>query len=122
MITYRFNETLQILEVKYKGCITLEDLMEFGNWVATNRELPRELKILTVASDAEYKLVHKDFNKLLLALEHNCRFYSFIKAAYIHHKPMETAYSYLLYHKKNIPNYHHAVFSTYEAAIDWLLK
>ncbi|MBC7197321.1 MAG: hypothetical protein H5U39_08725 [Deferribacterales bacterium] len=63
MITHSFNETLQILEVKYEGCITLEDLMEFGNWVATNKELPRELKILTDASESEYKLVHKDFKK-----------------------------------------------------------
>jgi hypothetical protein len=122
MITYRFNKAMQILEVNYAGSIDKVDILEFGIWVANNKELPRELKILTNACDAEYKISKVDFNELMVALENNCKFYKCIKAAYTQRKPIETALSTLTSYRSTIPNYFHAVFYSKEAAIAWLLS
>lgn len=121
MITHNFNNALQILEVYYTGAIDRIELLNFGKWVANNNALPRELKILTDASNAEYKITRADFDELMIALEYNCQFFKCIKAAYIQKKPTETALSTLTSYESNIPNYFHAVFYTNEAAVAWLL-
>lgn len=121
MIAYNFNNTLQILEVFYTGAIDRIELLNYGSWVANNKGLPRELRILTDATDAEYKITRADFNELMAALEFNCQSYKWIKAAFIQKKPTETAFSTLTAYESTIPNYTHAVFYTKEAAFAWLL-
>lgn len=122
MISYHFNNALQILEVNYTGSIDRCQILNFGEWVACNTELPRELKILTDACNAEYKISKVDFNELMVALENNCKLYKCINAAYIQRKPIETALSTLTSYRSTIPNYFHAVFYSKEAAIAWLLS
>lgn len=122
MITFHFNKTLDILEVTYSGKIEFSDLIEFGNKMYSNKTLPRKLKILTDVTKAEYILKHSEFKDLVSALRKHISVYKSVHAAYIQNKPKETAYSMILELEANIPNYHHAVFSAPEAAIDWLLN
>lgn len=122
MITFQFNKTLDILEVTYSGKIEFSDLIEFGNKMYSDKTLPRKLKILTDVTKAEYVLKYSEFSGLVSALQRHVSAYDSVYAAFIQNKPKETAYSMILELEANIPNYHHAVFATAEAAIEWLFK
>jgi hypothetical protein len=60
MISYKFNESLQILEVIYSGDIGFEDLTDYGDQICSNEELPRNLKILADATKANYKVTPEE--------------------------------------------------------------
>ncbi|MFO7830044.1 MAG: hypothetical protein R6V23_15575 [Bacteroidales bacterium] len=121
MITYQFNEELQILEVTYLGAIKFNDLIEFGNNVYKDETLPRKLKILTDATNARYNIKHSDLKILINSLKEHVSVYESVKAAFIQDQPKETAFSLIVEMNAKIPNYYHAVFSTREAAFSWLL-
>jgi hypothetical protein len=121
MINYQFNKELQILEVSYEGDIGLDEIIEFGDLVYTDPGLPRDLKILTDATTARYTLTHSELKDLINLLAVHVKAYHSIKAAYIQTQPRETAYSYIVEMEAKLPNYYHAVFSTRQAAINWLL-
>ncbi len=122
MITFQLNNDLNILEVTYSGKIEFTDLVEFGNKMYSDNTLPRILKILTDVTKAEYVLKHSEFKDLISALQKHVSTYNSVHAAFIQNKPKETAYSMILELEAKIPNYHHAVFSTRESAINWLLN
>jgi hypothetical protein len=65
MIEYKFNEELQILEVRYEGSIRISDLMKYGNSVFTDESLPRDLRILTDAKKRVIIYYPRRFRKLL---------------------------------------------------------
>lgn len=120
MITYEFNDQLQILEVFYSGEITFNQLQSFGNHIHVTHELPRVLKMLTDVTQAEYNLKTVEIEQLVVDLEKHVSSYTSLYAAFIQNKPKETAYSILLEKKARIPGYHHAVFSEKETALRWL--
>jgi hypothetical protein len=120
MIISQFNTDLNILDVTYFGKIEFIDLIEFGNTIYSDKSLPRNLKILTDVTKAEYLLKHSEFPSLVSALHKHISAYDSVSAAFIQNKPKETAYSMILELEAKIPNYHHAVFSTRESALNWL--
>ncbi len=122
MIEYKFNEELQILEVFYEGTITFNDLIDYGNSVFSDKSLPRDLRILTDATMACYKLVPDEIPQVVkLTLEH-IKPYNKVKAAFIQSKPIETALSQLLESEFTSGKYEHAVFSARKSALDWLMS
>lgn len=110
MITYKFNKELQILEVCYEGNIGLDEIIEFGDIVYTDPDLPRDLKILTDATTVRYILNHSELKDLLNVLAEHVKAYQSIKAAFIQSQPRETVYSYIVEMEAKLPNYYHAVF------------
>ena len=121
MISSQFNTELQILEVYYEGNIKLNDLIDFWNEVHNNKSQPRNLHLLIDATRAQYELDADEFSELVKAMAQHVSAYELIKAAFIQSKPKETAYSMLLDQRVTVPNYHHAIFYTREAALEWLL-
>jgi hypothetical protein len=120
MIKYTFNEDLQILEVKYEGDIKTEDIINHGQFISKNNTLPRKLKILTDSRNVNYNISPDAIPELTKELKQNLTKYEFIMDAFLHSKPKETAYSILLEVEQKYNNYSHKVFTTKEAAIDWL--
>jgi hypothetical protein len=121
MITHQFNAELQILEVFYKGNIYINDLLEYGEMIRTNDSLPRDLKILTNATDASYHLTMQEISFMMDVLKMQIVPYNSVKTAVIQEKPIETAISMLVDIGSPIPGYKHKVFSTRHGALDWLL-
>jgi hypothetical protein len=122
MIYSKFNDELQILEVFYEGEITLNDLAEYGNNVCLDTSLPRNLRILTDATKASYnKLDPGQIPAVIELTKENIKPFQRVKAAFIQSKPIETALSHLLELEFDSDKYHHSVFSTRKAALDWLL-
>ena len=122
MISYSFNESLQILEVTYEGDICLDDLIDYGNQICSNEELPRNLKILADATKANYKVTPEDISIVAEYTEKQIEPYESVRAAFIQSKPVETALSHLVEHEINSKKYRHAVFSTRKAALNWLMR
>ena len=118
MIKYNFNEDLQILEVKYEGVINIEDFIKHNQFISENDLLPRKLKILTDARNANYDLSSDSIHKLIEILEPGFTKFEFIKGALLHSKPKETAYSILVEVEQKYNNYSHKVFTTKEAALN----
>lgn len=120
MIEYKFNQKIQVLEVSYKGEITLSDLITYGENIKNDKSLPRDIKILTDATSANYQISPTDVEEMLKLLKEQVKPYKSVKSAVFHNKPHETAISYLVDNGKSIPNYKHKAFSSREAALYWL--
>ena len=121
MITHHYNAELKILEVFYIGDIYINDLLEYGEMIRTNDSLPRDLKILTNASEATYHLSMQEISFMMDVLKMQIVPYNSVKTAVIQEKPIETAISMLVDIGSPIPGYSHKVFATRHGALDWLL-
>ncbi len=121
MISSTFNSKLGILEVKYSGRLNYRELKNFSDSLMKDKKIPRELKILTDVREGEYDLKGRDLPEIPDASNNMAGAFTFIKAAFIHNRPRETALSLIAEKRNTIPNYFHRVFSTEEAALSWLL-
>lgn len=122
MISTWFNEELNILEVIYKGKISYEELVTFGVNFRENNKLPRNLKMITDASNAEYAFPVEKVSQIAGNLNDQLKNYNHVKAAFIQAKPTETAISMVLENENKCKKYQHKVFYTRESALDWLLQ
>lgn len=71
MISYQFNNNLQILEVEYSGEVDLNQLIEYGEKIKNDGSLPRNLLILTDATKANYRFEISDTSIILDTLKSN---------------------------------------------------
>jgi len=117
-----YNKDLIILEVDFIGEIYFTDLYEYGEKIREDMELPRDLKILTNATQAIYKLSPEEITLMLNDLKEQIKPYHSVKTAVVQDKPFETAISMLVEVDLSIPDYMHKVFSTRKAAMEWLLE
>ncbi len=122
MIRSHFNRDLGILEVNYSGKLNFTELKKFGDQLILNDNLPRELRILTDVREGEYDFSENELPGVMDALRNQTRFFRYVKAAFVQTKPRETAISLIVEQRNSIPNYHHRVFSTPEAAKKWLME
>lgn len=122
MIRFKYNQELEMLEVTYSGQITLQELIDFGEQVYKDSSLPRNLKILTDVTKANYEISPDELSELKRNLEKHISTFDSVKAAYVHSKPKETAYAYIISEENTIPNYERNVFSSVQAARSWLLR
>ncbi|HEY9168485.1 MAG TPA: STAS/SEC14 domain-containing protein [Lutibacter sp.] len=116
----KYNHRTAILESKFEGNITIEELIESSLAIKENKSYPRFLKILI-----DFKKAFANFhsNDLTLLAEEYLKViekYDFIIMAIILDTPKETAFAMLFQSliKDNTSKYQ--VFSTREAAISWL--
>ncbi len=121
MIKIFFNKEFFILEVNFIGEISFIDLYEYGEKIRQDNDLPRNLKILTDATQAIYKISPEEIVLMLEDLKIQIEPYHSVKTAVIQNKPIETAISMMVDINLSIPDYMHKVFSTRKAAIEWLM-
>lgn len=121
MIEYNLQTRTGLLEVAYRGRITANDLNAYGDRLAGDSELPRRLRILTDATEAEYSVTPQEIAEIEVKLREHMRRFECIRAAFIQSRPRETALSMLLERKSETTSYEHAVFSTREAAYEWVM-
>ena len=123
MISWNFNKENGILEVTYSGHISIEEFINYGNTLKKDNSLPRVLKILTNAQNANYDIKKtEEKNQLIMkeSLKQQLKAYTFVKNAVIHKKPVETAISYTFKEIFSFENYSQKTFYTQEAALRWL--
>lgn len=120
MVFAKFNHQTAILESKFEGKITVNDLVEYSLTIKENTSYPRFLKILI---DSKKGIANFPSNDLsLLAEEHHkvVEKYDYIVTAIILETPKETAFAMLFQNliKNNKSKFQ--LFATREAAINWL--
>ena len=120
MINHKYNTDTNILEVVYSGRITNKDLENFGEYIMNEKQLPRNLNILTDAGKAIYDLERINFRKMVKDMEKHLQPYIFVKNALIHEKPNETAVSMIFERNSLFSNYKQKIFCTKKAALNWL--
>ena len=122
MIRYHFNKGKNVLETFYEGDIELNDINKFADELANNNDLPRQLKIISDARNANYIFSKDDIPEVIEMIKDMSTNYETIKVAFLQSKPLETAFSSIFANRQNIPNYFQKIFSTPEAAWVWLLS
>ena len=124
MISYNFNGETRILEVKFEGKI---DIKELTNYIITIREdesLPKYLKIFSDATNGKFahKVNRGDLKRFFkenrFTLESKQK--EFIFDAFVVSSSMEMALGMIYREIVKINNYKFNIFSTREAAMNWL--
>ncbi|MBN2236748.1 MAG: hypothetical protein JW729_04265 [Bacteroidales bacterium] len=120
MISHSFNASKNRLDVVYTGIVTLDEIIDYIETVKNDASLPRKLKIFTVAKNIEMNFKHDDLHHIVTAVESSAARYKLMVDAFIVDKAKETAFSLLFGNKSQSDNYELKVFSTHEAAENWL--
>lgn len=120
MITCNYNNIKNILEVTYSGQISMSDINKHGEKIMNNKNLPRNLLILTNASVACYDYKNINYFSMMKNMKKHLEPYIFVKNAILHSKPVETAISMVIENKIKISNYKQKIFYTEKAALKWL--
>lgn len=120
MIGSTFNEQLQIIEAKFKGDISLEEILCFVKNIGDNKFLPSVCCIVMDATESFYSFGIDELDKLAQNIESNTAHFNIIKGAVIHHNTEDTALSVTLQRDFVYSKYQHKTFCTREAALEWL--
>lgn len=120
MVSAKFNHRTAILESKFVGKLTVEELMACSITIKESASYPRFLKKLI---DFKKAIVNFSSNELsILADEHHkiVEKYDYIVTAIILDTPKETAFAMLFQNLAKNNKSKFQLFSTREAAISWL--
>ena len=120
MIEKKFDSYGVYLWVKNSPTINLENMFSSSDFLMNEENLPEVLRVLEDATDSVVTFSVRDFEKLADRINKVSEKFRLVKHAVIHNSPKNTAFT--LYFKDNYINnkYKLEVFSTFEAATNWL--
>ncbi len=121
MITRKFDKEKKILIVKYIGKITIKEILDYITSVTDDKTIPRDLKIIEYTDDIEYDFDVNEISEITNELKKQIKKFESIKMCIIHTKPLPTAYSMIYIRESTIKDYTIKLFSTKEAAMQWLM-
>jgi hypothetical protein len=123
VITSHRNRETGIVETKYEGIVTFEDILKYVSKLRNPDRYPKRLLILTDAVHGRFGFTREQDKILAGMVRQYASPFEVIKDAIIINDPRTTAYS-LLYRRaaSSIRNYEFEIFNTREAAIQWLLS
>ena len=122
MVRMEYYEDRNILNVELKGRIGLEEMMAYCARFIKDLSLPRSLKILEDARNAELDYDIDDVDQINHMIGEQIGNSRFIKHALIRNKPMETAFGVMRVEANDNYQYSPKVFSTPQGALQWLSR
>lgn len=120
MVTTNFNIKTGNLESKFDGDIYLTEIVNYIIATKENSTYPRTLKIITDATKASFNFSIDDLEIILDENYKSLEKYNYIIDAIIIDNPKNTAISMLYQELAKTNKYKFGVFSTIEAATEWL--
>ncbi len=122
MITYKFNTKIGILETTVIGEVSPKDFSNYIISLSEDKSLPKILKIFTDASKGRFSknINSEDLSIIVEANNKSLAVREKICTAFILSSSFETALGYLYKKVSNAKNYYFNIFSTKEAALNWL--
>jgi len=120
MITLDFNKKTKILVNTLTGTIDISDVLNMYHQIEHHGSLPANLKIIIDSQEARYSFTEKDLQKIANAIKHLLTKFNSIQEAIVQSTPYETAMAVLYEQMVHFDNFRFKVFSTREAAIQWL--
>jgi len=122
MITKTFNNKTGILESKFEGEITIKEVTEYIISLSEDKTLPKKLKIFSDAAKGNFNenINPNDLKEIVEANYKSLAVRDFIFDAFIISSSLEMALGQLYMEFSKAENYSFNIFSTKEAAIEWL--
>lgn len=120
MINSFFNEELKIVETEFKDNISEQEVLEYLNAFTENTSYPRHLKTLADTSLAKFSFSYRSLKAFNQAKVKSLEHYDIVMTAVIVNSPATAAIATLYQAIARGKKYKYKVFSTREAAIDWL--
>jgi hypothetical protein len=116
-----FSEKDKILYVKNQSDVSIDKMVLALKAIIENKDYPRRLKILEDAIDVRAAFNFNDLEKLKPGIEEVKKKYDQIVHAVVQNNPINVAYAkYMEIYLKDDTKYHFKVFSTIEAADEWV--
>ena len=122
MVSAEYNKQKGILISKFEGKLTLKEVVDYIVATKENKSYPRKLKILTDATKSEMVFKHGDLSVIVEENYNSLEKYEQIIDAIIIESTKETAFSVLYKEMAKTNKYKFSIFSTREAALQWLEK
>ena len=116
----RYDSNLGILFVHPAEYLAADFIIDYYRHLAKESNYPRKLKALCNTSATAHPVQPGDIGPMVEALKEACKKYQEIREAFIAENPHMTAITTLFSQKAASTNYRSRVFSTNEAAINWL--
>lgn len=120
MVKSTFNQQTNILESQFKGDVYLNEILDYIKATKANATYPRKLKILTDAQHAIFKFNANDLKAIVSENNQSLERYHAIIDAIIIDSPQTAALTILYQELAKNDKYYFNVFSTQEAALNWL--
>jgi hypothetical protein len=124
MISFNYNKALGVLETKIEGDTSINDIIKYIIDVREHEMLSEKIKIFTDASKGKFieKVRKNDLQRFLDENKKTLAQKELIYDAFVVSGSFETALGLLYQELIKVPNYQFKIFSTKEAAINWLNK
>lgn len=120
MRNYNYNRILEILEIKFGGVLTVEDLIDNYEKIRIDNDLPKDLKIVLNLKDSNFKIQEGEIKLLFPALKALLEKHDKIAEAIIISQLVRERVAPLFDEYEEFENYRKKLFSTKDAAIKWL--
>jgi hypothetical protein len=121
MITYELVDS-DILFVKLTGNIDFNEVTGFLKKLKSFDNLPQAMKLLCDLTEADVNLSANEIHQISESAENATRKYAAVKTALLVNRPLLTAFSVLYSGFKSSSRTNREVFSTMDAARDWLTE
>ena len=122
MITKKFNSETGILESKFEGEITIKQVTDYILDLSEDKTLPKKLKIFSDATNGvfNHEITPNDLKEIVEANQKSIAARECIYDAFIVSSSIEMALGQLYMEFSKSDNYYFNLFSTKEAAMEWL--
>ncbi len=117
-----FNEDIGLLHIRYIGNLTIEDIGTSFKEAKQNFPLPKDLLVISNFLEANTKIKYTELHKLIRPTLNVIRSHKSIFDAIITDKPKGMVFTTLFKEFIKKKNVHYKIFSTIEAAQEWLMS
>lgn len=121
MVELNYDPKVEILKVKFTGSIGIEDIEDYVKRITSLDYLPNNLDILNDMTDVDRYVSVEEVNKVLRTIQPHLSKFTHIRVASVHEKPQSTAISTLIRERNKFENMEYRVYSSPQAAIEWLM-
>ena len=116
------NRSFETGSSRFEGDVFLKEIIDYINTTKSNKEYPRELRIITDSRKSTMLIMPDDLQQIVTANIESLQEYTYIIDAIVLDNPNDTALSYLYKEISKSKNYFFKLFSTNKAAIEWLVR
>ena len=119
MIRIHFNREESTITIVSKGAVSYKEMLEAPN-ILTREDIPKNIKILEDASEAEPAFSDDKIPEMIQNLITKSAHLSYVKHAVIQRTPINTAISMMAERELRKSHYHLKTFFSKDAALRWL--
>jgi hypothetical protein len=121
MIQSHYNPATRIISTHYYGKIDMHEMVQYINTLPAENESENDLLYFEDQSKAEFTFKHSELKKIVYALYTKIKNIPTIRVAILNCNPKGTAFNIIAIRLLKATNLRAKIFSTSEAAFDWLL-